>query len=642
MVDAIDTVVGGFGGGLGLVDSALLVLLSAAAIGLWGAVVGLFVAIIVITAGSLGVRLHGDHSLRVRGRVVLTRSSARGVTTAGVTAAVFIAYVLYWHVLASGAVLERTTAAALVSCTLAAAAALGWLLSCRRCPRWVVVGLWAASIAGVYFLETRLIYAFSRLGRVTGLAHAVFLALLVGLLGCALWLTSTRLRSSICARPRASLLGVAAAAVIAFGSILAVESFGSHRVRLVFHERQSLPFRVLDQLPSFGAHRAARQRARWRASCSAASPALERREVSSGSPIDVDAELKGVVVVLIDTLRSDKLELRRDGHPLMPNTLALAEEAQLLPNTYTTSPGTTKAIASLMTSRFPDEVDRPAIEEWSIASRLARSDIKSVLVSAHSNLESASGGFDVYDDLAAVHRFTTPKKALTSELTVRRAIAQLRALETSRFFMVVHFFDPHAHYVPNPRFDFGAGEENRYDAEIKYTDYWLGVLLSKVLSGSDTGVIITSDHGDEFWEHRYKRHQLRLYDETTRIPLLIFDPRVRNGFTNRSEASLLDVAPTALDLLDVPVDTSMRGRSLADSAARLRDGRPVFSYSTNQQKRAVVGERRKLIFDSQTGILEYYDLSQDPGEAFNRADVPTAEMHELACELEAWMQSQGI
>jgi arylsulfatase A-like enzyme len=340
--------------------------------------------------------------------------------------------------------------------------------------------------------------------------------------------------------------------------------------------------------------------------------------------------VRGVVLILIDSLRGDRLDARRGGQPLTPNLTRLARRSALFPNAYTPAPGTTAALTELLSDQF--------------AAALRDAGIRTAAVAGQANLARFAPMFEWFDDSAAIERREAYKNALTSEAIAGRAAAALDALAgADRFFLVAHFFDPHAHYVGNPAFDFGRGEAARYDAEVAYTDRWLGGLVDRVVEAGDLALIVTSDHGDELWEHRYKRHQLRLYDESTRVPIVAFHPRGVGGESFGAEVSLVDVAPTTLDMLGIG-GARVPGRSLwpAIAGAAPPAARPIGLRSTSGALWGVVSGRRKLIFDRHRGILEYYDLEHDPGERRNLAGVRPDAMKPLACALDQHMKVHGL
>src|SRR5690606_11873566 len=109
----------------------------------------------------------------------------------------------------------------------------------------------------------------------------------------------------------------------------------------------------------------------------------------------------------------------------------------------------------------------------------------------------------------------------------------------------------------------------RYDAEIRYMDSALGTLfgeLDKRGLASDTLIAVTADHGETLAEPGHKHyfsHGVITYDEVTRIPLVVREPRGerRLGTVNRERPlSSLDLAPTLLELLGIPIPPGFQGR----------------------------------------------------------------------------------
>ena len=146
---------------------------------------------------------------------------------------------------------------------------------------------------------------------------------------------------------------------------------------------------------------------------------------------------------------------------------------------------------------------------------------------------------------------------------------------------------------------FGAGDIDRYDSEIAYTDAAVGRLVKEVRARRPgTIVIVAADHGEEFDEHGGRYHGSSLYDEQLRIPLIIsipgVPPRVVDG-----QVELFDVTPTVLNLLDISVPVRMRGTDLGPwlatppaPAARLP---PAFAELEDKRMVSLAGE--KLICD---------------------------------------------
>ena len=106
-----------------------------------------------------------------------------------------------------------------------------------------------------------------------------------------------------------------------------------------------------------------------------------------------------------------------------------------------------------------------------------------------------------------------------------------------RFFAWAHYMDPHDQYVKHAEApDFGKKARDRYDAEIWFTDFWLGKLLDWAKTQpwwNDTAIIVTADHGEAFGEHDMYKHAFELWEVLVRVPMFV---RVPGGKprTNRS------------------------------------------------------------------------------------------------------------
>ncbi len=87
--------------------------------------------------------------------------------------------------------------------------------------------------------------------------------------------------------------------------------------------------------------------------------------------------------------------------------------------------------------------------------------------------------------------------------------------------LLVHYYDPHQYYVANEEFHRGRSRVDRYDTEVQYTDWAIGPLLDAIEEATDLSVIVTSDHGEELWDHGYVAYSYALYDESSRVFLVM-------------------------------------------------------------------------------------------------------------------------
>jgi uncharacterized sulfatase len=140
-------------------------------------------------------------------------------------------------------------------------------------------------------------------------------------------------------------------------------------------------------------------------------------------------------------------------------------------------------------------------------------------------------------------------------------------------------------------------------------------------------VVLTADHGEEFGEHGRQGHGHSLYDEVLHVPFVVRAPGLLPaGRRVGGLASLVDVMPTLLDLLDVPVPAGVEGVSLA---GRMRaDGgtaeRPVYAEVAlgsppTSAYAGWIGARKWIVADG--GAAEAFDLDADPGELHPLSDA---------------------
>ena len=157
-------------------------------------------------------------------------------------------------------------------------------------------------------------------------------------------------------------------------------------------------------------------------------------------------------------------------------------------------------------------------------------------------------------------------------------------------FCWVHLYEPHAPYRPPP--DLAARFTDRpYQGEVAAADAALGPLLEPLLASGREGrtlVVLTADHGESLGEHGEATHGIFAYEATLRVPLLVFAPRLVSPRLERAPARHVDLLPTILAALAVPVPAGLPGRNLlADGAeTRRRISRPCRASSAGAGRRS--------------------------------------------------------
>jgi arylsulfatase A-like enzyme len=358
-----------------------------------------------------------------------------------------------------------------------------------------------------------------------------------------------------------------------------------------------------------------------------------------------------VLVVAIDTLRADRLGVagyRRPDHDgsLTPRLVALAGAGVWFSRVYAQAPNTPRSFPSLFSSRYPSQVkvakefanysDVLAENEF-LFELLQRGGMRTIGVSSHFYFDKAPGirqGFDEYDNEGALDVAGSNKDTAAPRI-VPKVEARLAELGRSgdRFAMFVHLFEPHSTYMQQEGFAYNLTKTpsliQKYDFEIAYVDRWLGRILDALDESGladNTMVVVLSDHGEAFGDHRFggKKmffHGQTLYDELLRVPLIVKLPGVEVARVD-DPVSLLDVAPTIADALGLAIPDSFVGRSLLPRMlGRPLPPRPIFAElvpapSWNEAAKAMItGDgSHKLIYVLSQKRFELYDLAADPSE----------------------------
>jgi arylsulfatase len=173
--------------------------------------------------------------------------------------------------------------------------------------------------------------------------------------------------------------------------------------------------------------------------------------------------------------------------------------------------------------------------------------------------------------------------------------------------------------------------EALYNDGAGHADRWLGWLLARLRElrmYDDTMIIVSADHGEEFWDHGGYEHGHSMYDEVLRVPLVIKFPRSRYaGARVPGQARLLDLMPTILDVAHLPSPPGAVGSSLVPllrEAAGGRDSGELFAEAAlyGKELKALRTSKYKVIFHPRSRAIEVYDVRADPKEQHNLAADP--------------------
>jgi len=394
------------------------------------------------------------------------------------------------------------------------------------------------------------------------------------------------------------------------------------------------------------------------------------------------------ILLSIDTLRPDHLGCYGYEKKTSPHLDALSEDSIIFKNTFSTTSWTLPAHVSLLTSMYtPNHLvnnsrQRISSDIPTLADIFRNNDFLCVAFTGGGFLSSRYGfskGFDSYQELR--------KEGGDYSLRIDEAEALyghisdwLDRNHEKRFFLFLHTYQPHTPYENNSEqgkmfLDENAkweriiqseifGEEGGkyqtvlsqeekdnvialYDGEIRYTDEYLIKPMIKKLKDleiyDNSMIIITSDHGEEFYEHQTWLHGVNLYNESLKVPLIIKFPNSHyRGERNTKIVSIVDIMPTMLEVAEIKTSSfPLDGKSLLDilddegrkertfyadlNVHKFKDDLPsVFATNRNNfklilNKKIRSAHIKNIISDFKGRKIELYDLQEDKEETKNIA-----------------------
>jgi arylsulfatase A-like enzyme/predicted Zn-dependent protease len=361
----------------------------------------------------------------------------------------------------------------------------------------------------------------------------------------------------------------------------------------------------------------------------------------AGGRLTRPGRARNLLLVSLDTVRADHLGCYHDAAAQTPQIDDLAASGLRFEQATTVIPLTLPAHSSLMTGTFPGwhgVRDNGGFylgdDQLTLAETLRDKGFRTGGFVGAFVLDRRWGiaqGFDRYFDDFDLDRFASAAamdmiQRPGSEV-VDRALEWLQAEPKRRFFAWVHLYDAHSPYeAPEPfQSRFPRTRDGAYDAEIASADAQVGRLVGALRADgrlADTLVIVVADHGEMLGEHGELTHGFFIYEGATHIPLIISGPGVPARVV-ADQVRIVDVMPTALSLLGVPVPTQVQGTNLMPLArgqhlglvAHTESWYPRYHYGWSEL-RAIQDGRFKLI---RAPRPELYDLAIDREEARDRS-----------------------
>ncbi|HET8922733.1 MAG TPA: sulfatase-like hydrolase/transferase [Candidatus Acidoferrum sp.] len=345
-----------------------------------------------------------------------------------------------------------------------------------------------------------------------------------------------------------------------------------------------------------------------------------------------------VFLITIDTLRADHLHCYGYDQIQTPALDQLTKQGIRFTQAFTPSPITNTSHTSILTGLLPSShgvsdfgiplaASHPTLAEL-LENRgyQTAAFIGAVILDSKTLAPGLDRGFNFYDNFpehseAKSHWGRIERRGMD---VVQRTEAWLTAHPTGSHFVWVHLYDPHDPYEPPPPYS-EIYKDRLYDGEIAYADSALGHFLAHLKKQNRFDgalIIVVGDHGEGLGEHHEDTHGIFLYDSTTHVPLIVKLPNGRaTGREVVEQVRTMDIMPTILDLLDIPLPTELDGASLRPLLLGT-GGLPLTVIGETDYPlrfgwaplRSIRQEGSKFV---EAPRPEFYDLHSDAGELHN-------------------------
>jgi len=363
----------------------------------------------------------------------------------------------------------------------------------------------------------------------------------------------------------------------------------------------------------------------------------ERTSIES-ERTSIEPERKGsafgrnVVMVSLESTAAQYLGLYGAAPDVMPNLTALAAHALVFDRAYAVYPESIKGLFSILCSAYP-AFDKPAesyanVRCASVADLLARRGYRTALF--HSGRFGYLGmdaivrgrGFEVLEDAGDIGGQRESSFGVDEPSTVARILRWIDTLTAGERFFVTYLpiAGHHPYDTPAPR-PFPEGKMiDRYRNALAYGDAALGSLVAGFRERGledKTMWVVLGDHGEAFGQHDGNYgHTFQIFDENVHVPFVVSAPGLIDGEVRRGNVvSLIDTAPTILDLLGEKPPEAYEGRSMLDASPR------TAFFFTDYSLRLLGARdgRFKTIYEIDSGRARLFDMEADPHETIDIA-----------------------
>lgn len=452
--------------------------------------------------------------------------------------------------------------------------------------------------------------------------------------------------------------------------------------------------------------------------------------------VDYSAKDLNVILIVFNTLRAKNVGVYGYKRDTTPNIDKFAKENVLFKQAYAPWTMTSPALVSILTGQYPHTtgIMRESSQIFpenltSIAEILKQNGYKTFGIASNPNTGKEFNfdqGFDEFIDILPEGDWLGINSKHTEKET-NKAIELITKYRDDKFFLYLHYLDPHGPYTPPQPYDLKYVEDSyfykynkflpitnqgaldvvpeyavpnyqninktnmiyvdylisQYDGEVNFIDYNIKILLNKLKElnlDKNSLIILMSDHGSSLGEHDYWfGHGNFAYDASSHVLLTMSYPKLlpKNKITDEP-INTINVIPTILDILNIPISKNMEGKSLLplilnnkkiDEYVYGEGGRNQDYITTIRDKKWKFIKNGDYIKDEKTGELSYrymvlpkitinesglfgsevtwpiyelYDIENDPLETTNLIDQEPEIADKLMTQLYKWLSRPQI
>ena len=380
-----------------------------------------------------------------------------------------------------------------------------------------------------------------------------------------------------------------------------------------------------------------------------------------------------IILIISDALRSDHLGCYGYSRNTSPNIDRIAREGIIFNRAYAQSNWTLPSTGTLFTSLYP--ISHNILSKKKSVPKESKTLIENLKVAGYRTAGFSKSpffwgnfgfrrGFDHFylgqsnfickSWPSVISNILKRLFMPTDENLTRQALSWIKSNKSHKFFVYFHYMATHVPYrIPKAYEKIYVKEDipdriyspfhsveitpaqkrnliDRYDGTIRFIDDQIGKLVDLLQSldlKEDTLLIIAADHGEAFGEHGDWEHGHTLYQETIKIPLIIWYPKIRyNQIVSNELAGLIDIKPTILNIVGIKQSEIYQGKDLIsqitkeDSLYQQKGSREeIFSEGRRGLRCIITSTNWKLISKKTKRKieLELYNLEQDPQEKHN-------------------------